>query len=79
MEADYLKRTVGSYLGEGLAEVASKRPSDPIEYLALWLLKQKQNIISREVNKSTRCVLSRQVQSRSKLLAVRSSSVHVSN
>lgn len=49
MEADYLKATVGSCLAEGLAEVASKRPSDPIEYLGLWLLKQKQNIVYREV------------------------------
>ena len=50
MEADYLKRTVGGYLAEGLAEVSVKRPSDPIEYLALWLLKQKQNIINQQVS-----------------------------
>lgn len=50
MEADYLKRTVGGYLAEGLAEVSAKRPSDPIEYLALWLLKQKQNILNQQVS-----------------------------
>ena len=55
MEAEYLKRTVGSCLAEGLAEVAAQRPADPIEYLALWLLKHKENLKFR-----VKCVYSQQ-------------------
>lgn len=47
MEAAYLKRTVGACLADGLAEVAAMRPSDPIEYLALWMLKYNQNMTQR--------------------------------
>lgn len=42
-EARYLKRSLGDCLTEGLVEVATKRPADPIEYLALWLLNYKKN------------------------------------
>ena len=47
MDAEYLQRTVGRSLAIGLAEVSSVRPADPIEYLALWLLKRKENLRNR--------------------------------
>ncbi|XP_042639411.1 DPY30 domain-containing protein 2-like, partial [Orycteropus afer afer] len=37
VECEYLKRCFGNHLVEVLAEVATVRPSDPIEYLAHWL------------------------------------------
>lgn len=37
METAYLKKCFGNSLTQALAEVASVRPSDPIEYLAHWL------------------------------------------
>ena len=43
MESDYLRRWIGEPITEALTEAALKRPSDPIEYIALWLLKYKEN------------------------------------
>ncbi|XP_074659279.1 uncharacterized protein LOC141912018 [Tubulanus polymorphus] len=38
-DACYLANALGNVLTEALAEVADKRPWDPVEYLAMWLYK----------------------------------------
>ena len=34
---EYLKGTVGEALARGCAATVKEAPSDPVEYLALWL------------------------------------------
>jgi Skp family chaperone for outer membrane proteins len=42
MDTAYLKKAVGDQLAKGIAHVCEVLPSDPVEYLALWLLHEIQ-------------------------------------
>lgn len=44
MDAEYLRKNIGSCLSQCLAEVCMKQPADPIEYIAHWLYKHIDNV-----------------------------------
>ncbi|XP_043842582.1 DPY30 domain-containing protein 1 isoform X1 [Dromiciops gliroides] len=49
MESRYLRKFLGSCLCQALADVVKFQPVDPIEYLAFWLYKYKDNMVAEEL------------------------------
>ncbi|XP_058398758.1 DPY30 domain-containing protein 1 [Diceros bicornis minor] len=60
MESIYLQKYVGTCLTQGLAEVARIRPVDPIEYLALWICKYKENVAMEQLRQKEMADLERE-------------------
>lgn len=51
VDGKYVSYNLGSALTLALAEIAERRPWDPIEYLAHWLYKYRENIdFNKKVN-----------------------------
>nr|XP_020657928.1 DPY30 domain-containing protein 1-like [Pogona vitticeps] len=57
MDAEYLKRCVGTCLAEGLAEIADRQPVDPISFLAHWIYSYKKKMNEEEKRKMQRMQL----------------------
>ena len=43
IESQYVKKHLGKILPACIAEICEKRPLDPIEYMAQWIYKHREN------------------------------------
>lgn len=57
LEAQYVKKTVGPALKQALAEIVEKRPADPVEYLANFLLKYSENKRLEEIERENQILV----------------------
>lgn len=44
IESEYVRKHLGNILTRCVAEICEKRPHDPIEYMAQWIYKHRENL-----------------------------------
>jgi len=59
MEAQYVSKTVGPALAQGLAEIVLLKPADPVEYLANFLHKYVANTQQRQADQDNETLVKR--------------------